>query len=384
MLGLENNDFDVCISGNSDIEGFARAIETVCETKGITKLEDNLQEDTVISIIRVNLKKDLWIDITYIENIEDDSKTRDFPLNSIYFNVNEMKIEDPANGIYSIKNKIIQIAVEPKKAFYDKPRRILRLLRFVSILGFSVSQEIIDALLEIDENNFKKKVPSARIGLELMKMLNEAYFQKVFPILLNSLSNLFGMIFDIDGIYKLNAIEAFHRVIKIKTPNNALYFAAIYLPLKDSKYKLSGVCKKYQIPNVFAVEGRRFFYASQIFDDQGQIELTRYSAGKILIELGQNWKLASEILQTESGQKLFSQFSEFVINEGMEDAWSTKPFFSNRELIGIHGKSVNPSSINKLGDSLLRWQLENPSKSKSDYIQYVKTLNSDTSSNDPN
>ena len=68
----------------------------------------------------------------------------------------------------------------------------------------------------------------------------------------------------------------------------------------------------------------------------------------------------------------------------MEDAWSTKPFFSNRELIGIHGKSVNPSSINKLGDSLLRWQLENPSKSKSDYIQYVKTLNSDTSSNDPN
>ncbi|EAX96509.1 hypothetical protein TVAG_148610 [Trichomonas vaginalis G3] len=295
-----------------------------------------------------------------------------------------MKIEDPANGIYSIKNKIIQIAVEPKKAFYNEPRRILRLLRFVSILGFSVSQEIIDALLEIDENNFKKKVPSARIGLELMKMLNGAYFQKVFPILLNSLSNLFGMIFDIDGIYKLNAIEAFHRVIKIKTPNNALYFGAIYLPLKDSKYKLSGVCKKYQIPNVFAVEGRRFFYASQIFDDQGQIELTRYSAGKILIELGQNWKLASEILQTESGQKLFSQFSEFVINEGMEDAWSTKPFFSNRELIGIHGKSVNPSSINKLGDSLLRWQLENPSKSKSDYIQYVKTLNSDTSSNDPN
>lgn len=368
LIGKENDDFDVCVHGVT-ADDFAASICEIFENSGVAKLEGHPTDTTTVSISRVNMSNGLWIDITSIDDLFIDAKNRDFTLNAIYYNIIDQIIEDPTDGCSSLKDHEIQISVDPVIAFNDEPRRILRMLRFISILGFTISQNILDAFVNnLDEKNFRSKVSSARIGIEISKMLKGQYFTQAFALILKPKAKLFSLIFDVDGIYKLNPLDAFHRIMNITTPNDSLYFAAIYFPLIETRNQFSGVCRKYQMSMNIANRAKKLTRAHYIFDKQEIPDsYDRYSAAKILMELGEDWKLSSQLLQTEKGKQLFSEFSKFVEREHMENSWDIKPMFNQKELSTILSVPLS-KEISKHMENLIRWQIENPLKSKDDFI----------------
>ncbi|MBI3583332.1 MAG: HD domain-containing protein [Nitrospinae bacterium] len=125
------------------------------------------------SIVKMN---EIILDFSRIrgEGIEDDLKLRDFTINAVALNLDdlfkdaELHYIDPTGGITDINNRVIK--VYDKGVIDDDPLRMLRAIRFESQLGF-----LIDDKLEvlIKENGQKiKKTSGERIRDELFNILS--------------------------------------------------------------------------------------------------------------------------------------------------------------------------------------------------------------------
>ncbi len=121
--------------------------------------------------------------IHYIDDLETDLKRRDFTINAICMDENGI-IVDPLNGRIDIKNKLIKTINNPYKSFHDDALRILRAIRFATILDFKLDDELIEAvkitkkyLKNISYDRKKHELDKifvnihAKRGIELLKEL---------------------------------------------------------------------------------------------------------------------------------------------------------------------------------------------------------------------
>ena len=102
----------------------------------------------------------------------DDALRRDLTFNSLFYNINEQKVEDfTGKGVQDLQQGICRTPLEPVKTFLDDPLRILRTIRFANRFEFKVEEEIIAAakLPEVKEA-LSTKVSYERLGVELDKM----------------------------------------------------------------------------------------------------------------------------------------------------------------------------------------------------------------------
>jgi tRNA nucleotidyltransferase (CCA-adding enzyme) len=98
--------------------------------------------------------------------IEEDLYRRDITINSMAFELPELKLIDPYNGQEAINDRII---VNTSKHFKDDPIRALRAARFAAELGFSITMQTYYAIYDCREE--LKDVPTERLMLELRKAL---------------------------------------------------------------------------------------------------------------------------------------------------------------------------------------------------------------------
>jgi tRNA nucleotidyltransferase/poly(A) polymerase len=72
--------------------------------------------------------------------VHEDCKRRDFTFNALYFRVPDGPVTDPtACGLYDLQHKLIRTT--HADSFRDDPLRTLRALRFVSTLGYDLTQD---------------------------------------------------------------------------------------------------------------------------------------------------------------------------------------------------------------------------------------------------
>lgn len=106
--------------------------------------------------------------VTFSKNINDDLSRRDFTMNSIAFNL-ESGFVDPFDGQKDIENEIIRCVGNPAERFAEDSLRILRAMRFSSVLGFRIEEETERAMFDCRE--LLKNVSCERVYTELTKLL---------------------------------------------------------------------------------------------------------------------------------------------------------------------------------------------------------------------
>ncbi len=78
--------------------------------------------------------------VTFVDDIRQDAKRRDFTVNCIYYSITRKKIIDIYSGLYDLEKKRIRTIETPEFVFSCDGLRILRMIRIACELGFSIEK----------------------------------------------------------------------------------------------------------------------------------------------------------------------------------------------------------------------------------------------------
>ena len=153
------------------VAGWADEVYTVGEafgTVGVRKDGVRLEITTFrAEVYRGDSRKPV---VQYSDDLETDLSRRDFTVNATALRlVPAPEIIDPYGGLADLGAGLLRTPLDPGIAFEDDPLRMLRLFRFVSVLGFRAADEAVGAVRAMRER--LAIVSAERIRDELNKLL---------------------------------------------------------------------------------------------------------------------------------------------------------------------------------------------------------------------
>lgn len=173
LMGVTPHDYDITTNATPDQVKSCFIDNKVIETGIVHGTVTVLINDEAVEITTYRVdgeyKDNRHPDkVCFSTSIEDDVKRRDFTVNSIAYNP-EKGFVDLYNGRQDIEKRIITCVGNPDERFNEDALRILRALRFSSVLGFEISNETAESIHRNKEliNN----VSPERIWVEFKKLL---------------------------------------------------------------------------------------------------------------------------------------------------------------------------------------------------------------------
>ncbi len=110
--------------------------------------------------------------VNFVKNIEEDLKRRDFTINAMALLKKEdgsCEVVDPFCGKEDLEKKIIRAVGSPKERFSEDALRMMRAVRFSSVLDFCIEKETEEAIKK--NAPLLKKISSERIRDEFVKII---------------------------------------------------------------------------------------------------------------------------------------------------------------------------------------------------------------------
>lgn len=209
-------------------------------------------------------------------NLSEDLKRRDFTINSMAYNENNGLI-DIFNSQSDLKNKLIKCVGNPDKRFTEDALRILRALRFSSVLGFEIDQETSDS---IHKNAYLlNNVSKERIASELLKLLCG---DNIVDILLNYRDVIAVIIPELEPTFDFDQKTKYHIFDVYK---HIVYAVGFSEP--DPTVRLSLLLHDIAKPQCFSIEADGLGHA------YGHGDVGSKIAGKIVKRL----KLSRQMLE---------------------------------------------------------------------------------------
>lgn len=121
--------------------------------------------------------------VTYSKKLEDDLMRRDFTINALVMDEDEI-VSDYHEGLSDLDYGIIRTIDDPQRRFKEDALRMLRAIRFVSKLGFDIEKETLQAISDLKE--LIHNVSIERIMVEFDKIFRGQYRQKALRYLVQS------------------------------------------------------------------------------------------------------------------------------------------------------------------------------------------------------
>ncbi|MBR6102140.1 MAG: HD domain-containing protein [Ruminococcus sp.] len=173
LLGKEPDDWDICTSATPDemkrVFADCRTIETGIKHGTLTVIIDrNPMEITTFRTEREYSLHRRPIDVSFIRDLTGDLSRRDLTINAMCCS-KKGAIVDKFGGEADISAKLIRCVGDPVQRFEEDALRILRALRFASVLGFEIEEKTAAALIE--KRQLLEYISGERIYSELKKLL---------------------------------------------------------------------------------------------------------------------------------------------------------------------------------------------------------------------
>ena len=173
MMGRQPHDFDIATSAKPEtvmsIFSDFEVIPTGIKHGTVTVMVDG--EPIEITTFR---KDSDYSDgrrpdsITFTDKVEDDLSRRDFTINAMAFGL-DGEIVNPFGGKSDIKSRVIRTVGSAEERFSEDGLRILRAIRFASVLGFTIEKETAEAIHKL--SRMLDKVSFERVFSEMSKII---------------------------------------------------------------------------------------------------------------------------------------------------------------------------------------------------------------------
>lgn len=252
MMGKTQHDFDLTTNAlpGEMLQVLAdyRIIETGIKHGTVTVVSDG--ENVEITTYRIDGK---YLDnrrpdsVTFTRNLEEDLSRRDFTVNAMAFSP-VGGLVDIFGGCDDLKRKIIRCVGVPDTRFNEDGLRIMRALRFSSVLGFTIDSETSKSIRKNKE--LLKNISAERIYSELKKLLCGAGAAEVLASYADVMGVIFPYFAEHKSIYMTNVLKIGSVDCDVITRFAALFFdigqsdvRALMHLLKPDNKTLSSVVK---------------------------------------------------------------------------------------------------------------------------------------------
>ncbi|MBS4203145.1 CCA tRNA nucleotidyltransferase [Lederbergia citrea] len=121
--------------------------------------------------------------VTFIRSLQEDLKRRDFTINAMAMDA-AGNIIDPFNGKADLDHKLIKTVGEAKERFQEDALRLMRAIRFISQLGFSLDKKTHAELA--NHAHLLEHIAIERISAEMGKLLNGKHNEQALFLALNT------------------------------------------------------------------------------------------------------------------------------------------------------------------------------------------------------
>ena len=173
LLGTVPKDYDITTSAlplqTEDVFKGYRVIETGIKHGTVTVLINGMPLE--ITTYRIDSEYEDCrrpTSVSFTKSLEEDTARRDFTMNAIAYNP-ACGIADHHGGAEDIKKGIIRCVGIPDERFTEDALRIMRAIRFSSVLGFDVENETKKSLFK--NKALLDKISRERIASEFIKLL---------------------------------------------------------------------------------------------------------------------------------------------------------------------------------------------------------------------
>lgn len=173
LIGKKPKDWDICTNAKPD--------ETMEVFKGFHIIPTGLQHGTItvmlngegyeITTYRVDgdYSDGRHPDsVSFTSSLAEDLARRDFTFNAMAYSEDE-GIVDLYGGVEDLKYKRLKCVGNPTERFNEDALRIMRAIRFSSVLGTKIEENTHNAMVELYKN--LDKIAKERINVEFSKML---------------------------------------------------------------------------------------------------------------------------------------------------------------------------------------------------------------------
>lgn len=173
LLGQEPKDYDITTSAlpeeTKSVFSSFKIIETGIKHGTVTVLINNIPLEITTYRIDSEYKDNRHPDaVIFTRSLREDTARRDFTINAIAYS-DKNGIVDYFNGSNDIKSKLIRCVGNADNRFTEDALRIMRALRFSSVLGFNIEKNTKKAIFNNKE--LLLNISSERISCELLKLL---------------------------------------------------------------------------------------------------------------------------------------------------------------------------------------------------------------------
>ena len=433
LLGKESDDIDIALN---DMKGSTLANlineELYPGKNKVGIIQQNVEKGKNLETATIKVCQ-TWIDLVNLR-CEDknkigtpltDAERRDLSINSLFYNINEEKVEDFTNkGIHDLENGIIETPIDAEITFRDDPLRILRMLRFAIKykfrIGFNINNYIEKNKEEIVKN-FYDNISKERIEKELYKVFNMnnssfaiayLYSFNILDIILltknydqeNNYDNIFLKIANlyILGEYLLEKTKIFE--IEMNPENfNKIDYSLLLLTLyfRNIKNNNDNSLMNQQILKFTYKTSTDYLksnylmcaYFDELYNLINQENYNRLFIGKVLRKITYKnilpclyASIAYEYIEKTQLNNLMNdidnnllqniieknkRFLSYIINEDMMHIDKMKPLFNGKEIL----EKLNIKAGKELGiliENLIDEQIKEPKLNKDDAIVLLK------------
>jgi tRNA nucleotidyltransferase (CCA-adding enzyme) len=186
ILGIEVDDIDIATSAPPEkvIEIFPKTIPVGIEHGTVIVRMRHLSFE--VTTFR---REGKYLDyrhpssVDFVTSINEDLMRRDFTINAMALTI-DGKLVDPFDGQVDLKRRVLRTVGEPNERFQEDPLRMMRGVRFISSLGFTLDECTKKSIL--GNNQLLENIAIERITVEFEKMLMGKFYTMAFQELVNS------------------------------------------------------------------------------------------------------------------------------------------------------------------------------------------------------
>lgn len=179
LLGIQSTDIDICTAAlPKDIH----LIFNISPNNygGAKLIIDNYNIDITTFRKESDYVNRTPTKVNYIKDLDQDLLRRDFTINAICMD-KFGKIIDKFDAVSDINNRLIKMIGEPDVRLAEDPLRILRAIRFATVLNFNIESSLLKSI--VDNYYLVKNLSKKRIRDELDKILLSKNYKRGLKLL---------------------------------------------------------------------------------------------------------------------------------------------------------------------------------------------------------